>query len=88
MFFNMLDGFDITAMAVVAGSVSITLQLTPDKLGWIFSFALGLGRFGAVIEPAAAGYLIAAGLDMSANYLIFSVPMAIGGLIAYRLHIR
>jgi len=52
-------------------------------IGW----AIGLGRLGAVIGPAAAGYLIAAGLDMSANYIIFAIPMAVGGLIAYRLHI-
>jgi benzoate transport len=52
-------------------------------IGW----AIGLGRFGAVVGPAAAGYFIAAGLDMSANYFIFAVPMAIGGLIAWRLHI-
>ena len=38
MFFNMLDGFDITAMAVIASSVSQELQLTADKLGLIFSF--------------------------------------------------
>jgi len=53
-------------------------------IGW----SIGLGRFGAVVGPAAAGYLIAAGIDMSANYIIFAVPMAIGGLIAFRLHIR
>lgn len=52
-------------------------------IGW----SIGLGRFGAVIGPAAAGYLIAAGLSMSDNYLIFAVPMAIGGIIAYQLHI-
>jgi len=39
------------------------------------------------VGPAAAGYLIAAGFSMSANYFIFAVPMAIGGYIAYRLHI-
>jgi len=52
-------------------------------VGW----SIGLGRLGAVIGPAVAGYLIAAGLDMSANYIIFAVPMAVGGFIAYRLHI-
>ncbi|MGI9204611.1 MAG: MFS transporter [Woeseiaceae bacterium] len=52
-------------------------------IGW----SIGLGRLGAVIGPAVAGYLIAAGLDMSANYIIFAIPMAVGGLIAYRLHI-
>ena len=48
MFFNMLDGFDITAMAVVASAVSIELQLTADKLGWIFSFALAGMMCGAM----------------------------------------
>jgi AAHS family 4-hydroxybenzoate transporter-like MFS transporter len=48
LFFNMLDGFDITAMAVVASSVSSELQLTPDKLGWIFSFALAGMMSGAM----------------------------------------
>jgi benzoate transport len=52
-------------------------------IGW----SIGLGRLGAVIGPAVAGYLIAAGLDMSANYIIFAIPMAVGGIIAYRLHI-
>lgn len=53
-------------------------------IGW----SIGLGRSGAVIGPAVAGYLIAGGLDMSANFYIFAIPMAIGGLIAYRMHIR
>lgn len=52
-------------------------------IGW----SIGLGRLGAVLGPGIAGYLIASGLDMSANYFIFAVPMAVGGLIAYRLHI-
>jgi benzoate transport len=53
-------------------------------IGW----SIGLGRFGAVVGPAVAGYLIVAGLDMAANFIVFAVPMAIGGLFAYRLHIR
>ena len=52
-------------------------------IGW----AIGLGRSGAVAGPAIAGYLIAAGLDMSANFILFAVPMAIGGFIAYLLHV-
>jgi MFS family permease len=48
LFFNMLDGFDITAMAVVASAVSTELQLTPDRLGWIFSFALAGMMCGAM----------------------------------------
>lgn len=53
-------------------------------IGW----GIGLGRLGAVLGPALAGYLIAAGLSMSANYFIFALPMAVGGLIAYRLNIK
>jgi len=49
MFFNMLDGFDITAMAIVASSVSTELQLTADKLGLIFSFALAGMMVGAMV---------------------------------------
>lgn len=53
-------------------------------IGW----AVGLGRLGAVVGPALAGYTIAAGLDMAANFYLFAAPVVIGGLIAYRLHIR
>jgi AAHS family 4-hydroxybenzoate transporter-like MFS transporter len=53
-------------------------------VGW----AIGLGRAGAVIGPGVAGFLIAAGFDMSANFYIFSVPVILGGIIAYRLHVR
>ena len=48
MFFNMLDGFDITAMAIVASAVSEELQLTADRLGLIFSFALAGMMTGAM----------------------------------------
>lgn len=52
-------------------------------IGW----AIGLGRTGAVVGPATAGYLIASGLDMSDNFIVFAIPMAIGGLIARRLKV-
>ena len=53
-------------------------------IGW----AIGLGRSGAVAGPAIAGYLIAGGLDMSANFFVFAVPMAASGLIAFRLNVH
>jgi MFS family permease len=68
--------------AAAAKAYPTTIRST--GIGW----SIGLGRFGAVIGPALAGYLIAGGLSMSANYIIFAIPMAIGGYIAYRLHIR
>ena len=51
-------------------------------------FAIGLGRFGAVVGPGLAGFLIAAGLSMSGNYYVFAVPMIIGGLLSYRLNVK
>lgn len=71
-----------TGLYAVAAKAYPT-HIRSTGIGW----AIGLGRFGAVVGPAVAGYLIAAGLGMSANYVIFAIPMAIGGLIAYRLHI-
>jgi predicted MFS family arabinose efflux permease len=53
-------------------------------IGW----AIGLGRSGAVAGPAIAGYLIAAGLDMSALFYIYAIPMVISGIAAYRLNIK
>lgn len=78
----------ILQQGAFTGMYSTAAKLYPTEIrstgiGW----AIGLGRTGAVIGPAAAGYLIAAGFDMSANFFFFAVPMAIGGLIAYRLHI-
>lgn len=66
-----------------AAAKAYPTKIRSTGIGW----SIGLGRLGAVIGPAVAGYLIAGGLDMSANYFIFAVPMAIGGIIAYRLHI-
>jgi MFS family permease len=66
-----------------AAAKAYSTNIRSTGIGW----SIGLGRFGAVVGPAVAGYLIAAGFSMSANYFIFAVPMAVGGYIAYRLHI-
>tara|TARA_B100001121_G_scaffold57729_1_gene50962 strand:- start:629 stop:1111 length:483 start_codon:yes stop_codon:yes gene_type:complete len=58
-------------------------EIRSTGVGW----AIGLGRSGAVVGPAVAGYLILAGYDMSANFIFFSIPMIICGLIAYKLDI-
>ena len=72
-----------TGLYGVAAKVYPT-HIRSTGIGW----AIGLGRSGAVAGPAIAGYLIAAGFDMSANFFFFAIPMAIGGMIAYRLHVR
>jgi benzoate transport len=82
-FMGFLQQGGFTGLYAVAAKVYPT-EIRSTGIGW----AIGLGRFGAVVGPAAAGYLIAAGLDMSANYYVFAVPMAIGGMLAYRLHVK
>jgi AAHS family 4-hydroxybenzoate transporter-like MFS transporter len=47
--FNMVDGFDITAMAIVASPVASELSISADRLGWIFSFALAGMMIGAML---------------------------------------
>jgi MFS transporter, AAHS family, vanillate permease len=54
LLFNALDGFDITAMAVVASSVSADLLISTDRIGWIFGFALFGMMLGAMfLAPLA-----------------------------------
>ncbi|MFQ5982971.1 MAG: MFS transporter [Woeseiaceae bacterium] len=72
-----------TGLYAVAAKVYPT-EIRSTGIGW----AIGLGRSGAVVGPAAAGFLIASGLSMSGNYYVFAVPMAIGGLISYWLNVK
>jgi len=72
-----------TGLYAVAGKVYPT-EVRSTGIGW----AIGLGRSGAVVGPAVAGYLIAAGVSMSANYYLFAIPMAVGGLMAYKLEVK
>ncbi|MDG2088294.1 MAG: MFS transporter [Arenicellaceae bacterium] len=67
-----------------AAAKAYPTEIRATGIGW----CAGLGRFGAVIGPATAGYMIAAGFDMSAIFYTFAVPMAVGGLFAYALKIK
>ena len=67
-----------------AAAKAYPTSMRSTGIGW----SIGLGRFGAVAGPAVAGYLIAGGLDMAANFYIFAVPLAVSAIFAYRLHIR
>jgi benzoate transport len=82
-FTGILQQGGFTGLYAIAAKVYPT-EIRSTGIGW----AIGLGRSGAVIGPAAAGYLIAAGFSMSANFYIFAVPMALGGLISYWLKVK
>jgi MFS transporter, AAHS family, 4-hydroxybenzoate transporter len=53
-------------------------QIRSTGLGW----AAGLGRGGAVISPAIAGLLIAAGMAMPTLSLVFAVPIFVSAACA------
>ena len=67
-----------------AAAKAYPTEIRSTGIGW----SMGLGRSGAVVGPALAGYLIAAGLDMAANFYVFAAPMVLAAVFAYRLHIR
>lgn len=71
---NMVDGFDITTMSIVAKSVSTDLGLTPDKLGYIFSFALA-GMMVGSIALAPISDLIGRRKTMLISMLLVSVSV-------------
>ncbi|MGK0261356.1 MAG: AAHS family 4-hydroxybenzoate transporter-like MFS transporter [Candidatus Azotimanducaceae bacterium] len=80
MGFGLQGGF--TGMYAVAAKI-YPAQVRGTGVGW----AIGLGRFGAVVGPGIAGYMIAAGLSIEANFLVFAIPLLIGGLLAYQLKV-
>ena len=78
---TMQGGF--TGMYSVAAKAYPT-AIRSTGIGW----CIGLSRSGAVVGPYVAGVLIAGGVDMSRNFIIFAVPLALGGVIAWTLRIR
>ncbi|MBT7176119.1 MAG: MFS transporter [Gammaproteobacteria bacterium] len=71
-----------TGMYAVAAKLYPT-EIRSTGVGW----AIGLGRFGAVLGPGIAGYMIAMGVSITANFLVFAIPMLIGGILAYKLRV-
>lgn len=71
------------------GLYAIAAKIYPTELrstgvGW----AIGLGRFGAVVGPYVGGLLIAAGISMQTNFIIFSVPLLISAVFAFILSVK
>jgi MFS family permease len=50
-------------------------------VGW----AMGAGRFGAIIGPYLAGYLIQSGVSISINFIVFAVFSLLAGLITMKI---
>jgi MFS family permease len=74
-----LIGFGIQGGFV--GMYSLAARLYPTEIratgvGW----AVGAGRIGAIVGPLLGGFLIAAGLSMATNFIIFAVPTVVAGV--------
>jgi AAHS family 4-hydroxybenzoate transporter-like MFS transporter len=91
MSLNALDGFDITMMAVVAGDVAGALDLTPDRLGLVFSFALAGMMLGAtLIAPLADRFgrrpvMLSCVLVVAASMLLTSTATQLWHFLLLRL---
>lgn len=82
----------LVGLAIMGGftnlyTVALTLypaQVRSTGLGW----AAGLGRGGAVLSPALAGWLIAAGVSMPALFFCFALPIFLAAACAWSLRMR
>ncbi len=48
-------------------------------------FAVGIGRFGAILGPSLFGYLSDAGFSTASLFSLFSIPLLITGLCVWNL---
>ena len=79
--FLLQGGF--TGLYAVAAKVYPT-ELRSTGVGW----AIGIGRFGAVVGPYVGGILIARSVPMEANFIIYAIPLMLSGLLALMLKVR
>jgi len=68
--------------AVAAKAYPVEVRTT--GVGW----AIGIGRFGAVVGPFVGGILIARETSLEMNFLLFAVPTLVAGFLAWRLGVR
>ena len=79
--FTLQGGF--TGLYAVAAKIYPT-ELRSTGVGW----AIGLGRFGAVVGPYVGGVLIAGGVSMEISFLIFAIPLMTSGWLAFFLRVK
>ncbi len=73
----------LTSMYAVATKMYPT-EIRTTGIGW----ALGVGRIGAVMSPSIGGVFIAMGVSMEINFIVFAIPLLLGGLLAFKLGVR
>ena len=70
----------IALYALVADVYPVNIRST--AIGW----AIGIGRFSAVLSPAIAGFVLEFGVEVATLFLMFALPMllAAGLVLAVR----
>lgn len=86
LLFSVIFIIGILQQGGFVGLYAVATQIYPSAIrntgvGW----SIGVGRGGAVIGPAVAGFMLAGGVSVAGNFLVFSVPLLIAGAIALRL---
>ena len=69
-----------------AGIYAVAARVYPTEIrttgiGW----AIGVGRIGAIIGPAAAGFILGAGVSINTTFVIFSIPLLITAVIVTKI---
>jgi AAHS family 4-hydroxybenzoate transporter-like MFS transporter len=75
-----LIGFGIQGGFV--GMYAMATRFYPTKIrttgvGW----AMSIGRIGGIVGPIGGGFLIASGFSMTTNFIVFSIPILLAGVI-------
>lgn len=73
MGFGVQGGF--VGLYTVAARLYPTVVRTTG-IGW----AIGAGRTGAIFGPMTGGVLVAVGLSMTANFIVFAIPIILAGI--------
>ncbi|MFA3789932.1 MFS transporter [Aliiglaciecola sp. SL4] len=76
-------------LGAYVGLYSASAKMYPTEvratgIGW----ALGLGRFGAVIGPYIGGLLITYGFSMQLNFAVFAMPLILAAVFVFQLKVR
>ncbi|MAC47197.1 MAG: 4-hydroxybenzoate transporter [Oceanospirillum sp.] len=76
----------VTLQGGFVGLYSVSAKLYQTSLratgvGW----AIGLGRFGAIVGPFVGGLLIDAQATLTVNFIIFAIPAFLAGVVAFSL---
>jgi MFS transporter, AAHS family, vanillate permease len=79
----------ITVYGAFANLYSIALTIYPSQvritgIGWCY----GLGRAGAIISPALAGFMIGMGMESHNVLAWFAITIAIAAYFTWRLRVR